>query len=113
MKFTPTPEQADICKQYQSSIIPYSGDDMIAVALDSIGKQPIYGTRIHPEPGERISWFFHCGKHSDSVDFYQPIHIQHLKDLIPDIEKYLCLDYGYKIIITPNGHEDVWREDYS
>jgi len=108
--FTPTSAQLNICSKYQSKIIPYADDERVAIALSCLGKQPIVGARIYPRPDEPISWFFYCGEYSDAVDFYQPIHLCHAIQLMPEIKDYLCLDYGYKIIIDKSGYEDVWRE---
>jgi len=108
--FMPTRTQLDICQKYQSKVIPYAHNEMIAVALASLGKQPIVGERIYPRCDETISWFFHCGEYSSETDFYQPIHIGHLKQWLPEVEDYLCLDYGYKIIIDGKGYQDVWLE---
>ena len=106
----PTPVQIGICEKYQSKIIPYSENEMVAVALESIGKQPIYGTRIQKKNDNNVTWFFHCGEYSDDEGFYKPIHVIHLRDFIPKVENYLCLDYGFKIIVDANGYEDVWRD---
>jgi len=108
--FTPTSAQLNICRKYQSRIIPYAANEMMAIALKSIGKQPIVGVRIYPKSDDTITWFFYCGEYFDAVDFYQPIHLGCAIKLIPEIEHYLCLDYGYKIIIDKSGYEDVWRE---
>jgi len=111
--FTPTFAQFNICRKYQSKIIPYADDERVAIALSCLGKQPIYGARIYPRSDEPISWFFYCGEYSDATDFYQLIHLCHAIKLMPEIESYLCLDYGYKIIIDKSGYEDVWREQQS
>jgi len=109
-RFIATAAQRAICEKYGSSIIPYAPDEQIAVALCSMGKQPLYGVRVYPKAGETISWFFYYGQYSDAENFYQPICIEHAKKQMPEIEPYLCLDYGYKIIVDLTGYEDIWRE---
>jgi hypothetical protein len=99
-----------ICKKYNFSVEP--PEPMVALALGSLGQSPIYGTRIAlPEHGT-VSWFFHCGKHSDSADFYQPVHIDHLRQVLPLVMDYLGLPYGVKIILDDQGYEDVWMDGH-
>lgn len=81
---------------------------MVAVALSTLGKMPIYGTRIDLPAGGNVSWFFHCGEHSDAEDFYQPIHTEHLEEILPQLIKYLRLPPGTKFIVDDKGYEDVW-----
>ncbi|WP_436968388.1 immunity protein Imm33 domain-containing protein [Burkholderia multivorans] len=45
---------------------------------------------------------------SDAADFYQPVHTDHLAELLPAVIKYLRLPHGSKFIIDDNGFEDVW-----
>jgi len=109
-KLPPTAEQTKICEKYQSAVVPCYENEIIALAVESIGKQPTYGTRIRPKSGEKVAWFFYSGENTQETDFFKPVHIHHVKELMPELEKYLCLDFGYKIIIDDRGYEDVWRE---
>lgn len=48
--------QTEICKRYE--VLPLAPEEKVAVALNSLNDNPIYGTRIElPEAGT-ISWFF-------------------------------------------------------
>ncbi|WP_442800190.1 immunity protein Imm33 domain-containing protein [Pseudomonas zeae] len=58
-----------------------------------------------------VSWFSHCGTHSTAIDFYQPICIEHLPEMLPLVMKYLCLPTGAKFIIDIQGYEDVWMAE--
>ena len=84
---------------------------MVAVALGSLEQSPIYGTRIDLPEGGTISWFIHCGEHSDAADFYQPLHTAHLQELLPQVLGYLALPSGAKFIIDREGYEDVWLDE--
>lgn len=98
--------QLNTCRKHE--LPDLEPEDMVAVALSTVGKMPVYGTRTAlPETGN-ISWFFHCGEYSDADDFYQPVHTEQLTEILPLAIKYLRLPYGSKFIIDDNGYEDVW-----
>lgn len=102
--------QQEVCKKYHSEFEPLLSDEIVAVALGSLGQQPIVGERIILQEGENVSWFIHCGEFSEQVDFYQPIHWQHLAEMLPEVLPYLGLSQGFRFIIDHQGYEDVWFE---
>ncbi|WP_304991354.1 immunity protein Imm33 domain-containing protein [Burkholderia plantarii] len=99
-------DQIVTCEKY--NLPQVEPEAMVAIALETIGKNPTYGTRIILPEGGNVSWFFHCGEYSDKDDFYKPIHIEHLREILPSVLKYLRLPHGAKFIIDDNGFEDVW-----
>lgn len=104
-------QQQAICDQNQSVFYPTLPDDMIAIALQTLGKSPIYGMRVHKaKPTDNVEWFFYCGEFSVAIDFYQTMHAQHLATHLPMVESYLGLAAGYRFIIDADGYEDVWLE---
>ncbi|MNR35106.1 hypothetical protein D3C85_1529280 [compost metagenome] len=105
----PTKRQIDICKKYGSRVIPYSLEDMVAVALETIDKSPIVGMRYILDAGDNVSWFFYCGENSDDDDFYRTMHVGHLGEFVPEVIDYLCLEPGYRFVIDREGYEDVWK----
>ncbi|AZC96337.1 immunity protein Imm33 domain-containing protein [Pseudomonas chlororaphis] len=100
--------QKDICEKYGLPVLP--PDEMVAIAIATLGKSPIYGTRIPLPEGGNVSWFIHCGEHSNADDFYQAVHTEHLSEMLPQVLNYLCLPAGAKFIIDNEGYEDVWME---
>ncbi len=84
---------------------------MVAIALSTLGRMPVYGTRVAPPDGGNISWFFHCGEYSEAEDFYQPVHARHLSEMLPLVVKYLHLPVGTKLIVDDRGYEDVWQAE--
>lgn len=102
-------EQQQVCARYCLPGQP--PEAMVAVALGSLEQSPIYGTRIDLPENGTISWFIHCGEHSDAADFYQPLHTAHLQELLPQVLGYLALPSGAKFIIDREGYEDVWMEE--
>jgi hypothetical protein len=81
---------------------------MVAVAIATLGKTPVYGSRVALPEGGNISWFFHCGEYSDAPDFYQPVHVEHLEEMFPSVVRYLRLPTGAKFVIDDQSFEDVW-----
>ncbi|WP_242208989.1 MULTISPECIES: hypothetical protein [unclassified Pseudomonas] len=105
----PDQAQTEICSKYGMSVQP--PEEMVTVAIDSLGQSPIYGTRVQlPEDGN-ISWFIHCGEYSTADDFYKPVHVHHLSEMLPQVVNYLCLPTGTKFIIDTAGYEDVWMAE--
>ncbi|MCS3431964.1 hypothetical protein [Klebsiella sp. BIGb0407] len=102
----PDAPQKAVCAKYNLPLSP--PEEMVAIALDSLHKSPIYGTRIELPENGTISWFIHCGEHSAANDFYQPLHLHHLAETLPEVIKYLFLPAGAKFIIDREGYEDVW-----
>lgn len=101
--------QEQTCNKYGLPMHP--PEEMVAIALDTLHKTPIYGTRVKLPEGGTISWFIHCGEYSAASDFYQALHTSHLKEELPEVVKYLFLPEGAKFIIDRGGYEDVWMAD--
>ena len=70
---------------------------------------PIYGVR-RVRAGGTCGWCFWGGDRSDADDFFSPVHVDHIDDIIPSVLPYLALAPGFKFIIDKNGYEDVWYE---
>lgn len=100
--------QLDICAKYHSDFEQLKPDEIVAVAIDTIGKMPITGIREILEDGQNVSWYIHCGEHSKEDDFYKPVHWVHLVEMLPEVLPYLGLPQGYRFIIDDEGYEDVW-----
>ncbi|WP_227061408.1 hypothetical protein [Acinetobacter pittii] len=103
--------QKNICKKFNSKFVKSLENEMVAVALDSLGKIPITGIRNILEEGENISWFFYCGEFSEDDDFFKPMHISHLENYLPEVIPYLALEEGFRFVIDKQGYEDVWKEE--
>lgn len=103
---TPDSSQQKVCAKY--GLTPHPPEAMIAIALQTLHKSPIYGSRISLPEGGTVSWFIHCGEHSPAIDFYQTLHASHLVDELPEVLKYLFLPEESRFIIDRDGYEDVW-----
>ncbi|MDO4228899.1 MAG: hypothetical protein Q4C98_03730 [Capnocytophaga sp.] len=102
--------QLDICSKYNSEFEQLMPDEMVAIALDSIGKMPITGVRETLKNGQSVSWYIYCGDYSADTDFYKPVHWVHLIEILPQVIPYLGLSKGFRFIIDDDGYEDVWYQ---
>lgn len=100
--------QRAVCRRYGLGEVAL--DQMVAVALSTVGAMPVYGARIIPAAGDNVTWFFYSGEHSDAADFYQPLHVAHLAETLPLVVPYLRLPHGSRFIIDDEGYEDVWLD---
>lgn len=106
-----TASQTQVCTQYNVDIVTSANYLKVGISLNvTQGVLPINGLR-HPPEGDTSGWYLWAGEVlSDAPDFFEPMHIEHLKTLCPSILKYLGLPPGYRFIITGN-YEDVWRDE--
>ncbi|MGY3303790.1 hypothetical protein ACVK1X_003089 [Pseudomonas sp. PvR086] len=105
----PDAMQKIICEKYGMPVLP--PEKIVAIAVQTLGQAPIYGSRVELPEGGDVSWFIHCGKHSAAIDFYQPVCVHHLSEMLPKVMNYLCLPTGSKFIIDTDGYEDVWMAE--
>ncbi|TDY35682.1 hypothetical protein [Janthinobacterium sp. 75] len=101
--------QRRICDKF--GLPAQAPEPMVALAIGSLAQSPIYGTRIVLPENGTISWFIHCGEHDTASGFYQPLHVEHLHEMLPQVLDYLALPSGAKFIIDREGYEDVWLEE--
>lgn len=105
-------EQIEICKKYKSLFALPNNNLMVGVSKDLFsGKVPINGLRHQPE-GQGSGWFFWVGGEipQDDPEYFQPLHVLHLEEKLPQVLKYLALEPGFRIQIDYKGHEDVWED---
>lgn len=71
------------------------------------GVLPINGLR-HPPVGDTSGWYVWAGQElSADATFFKPLHIDHIQEWCPRIQKYLGLAPGWRFLVT-NEYEDVW-----
>ncbi len=71
---------------------------------------PIHGLR-HPVEGDTNGWYIWCGEYSEADDFFQPLHVEHLEECLPEVLKLLPLPPGYRFVIDKDGYEDIWFDE--
>src|SRR6266436_8179780 len=99
--------QKSVCQRFGTDFRPSAPDLKVGIALATLTQQPINGLR-HPPDGQVSGWYVWGGGEPSSDDhFFQPVHIEHLGEMLPAIIPYLGLPTGWRFQIAP-GHEDVW-----
>lgn len=99
-------DTSEICRRFGTEYMPPEPGQKVGIALGSLGRVPLYATRLHPENGT-CGWYIYCGEHSMDADFYQPLHVSHLAEYCPEIVPYLALPPGWRVLLAPD-YEDVW-----
>lgn len=71
------------------------------------GVLPVHGLR-HAPVGDTTGWYIWAGEElSDDGDFFQPLHVEHLQALCPQVIPYLALPPGWRFLLA-GAYEDVW-----
>jgi hypothetical protein len=104
-----TREQQDVCTRFGAKFdLPMPGSK-VGIALQTHGQLPLNALRHPPEAGT-CGWYLWWGDTlGQEPDFFQPLHVEHLRDRCPEILPYLGLAPGWRIQVAP-GHEDVWYD---
>jgi hypothetical protein len=103
-------EQKLLCEEVGSNYIEVRGDDVVAVAVHTLNKEPIVGLRKAPETAENVSWYIYGGELGEGEDFFETMSIKKLQDILPEVLPYLALQEGYRFMIDFDDYEDVWKE---
>lgn len=98
--------QKETCLKYEVS--ESDVEDMVGVALETIGKSPVYGERVSIGEGEKIGWLFYCGEFSERIDFFKPVHTYHLRDILPSVIKFLRMPPESGFVVDSYGNEEIW-----
>lgn len=101
--------QQSVCEKFDSKFCPLSSNDMIAVAINTIGQLPINGLRYPLLDDNNIGWFVYCGEYLADDNFFEPIHISHLDNLLPEVLPYLALEDHFAFVIDGVDYEDVYK----
>lgn len=103
--------QKEICKKYGAAYQPSLPDMKLGIALNiREGVAPINGLR-HPPQGDTTGWYIWAGEElSSDPDFFKPLHVEHLSEWCPQVQKYLGLPPGWRFLIA-GGYEDVWYDE--
>lgn len=104
--------QQDICRKFGSPVMLPDEASKLGIAMATLDSMPITAIRLYPENGTN-GWYIHGGEFSDNDDFYQPLHLSHIAEMLPQVLPYLALAPGYKFLIDNNGYEDVWYDPES
>jgi hypothetical protein len=103
--------QKEICEKYGVVHFPSPANLKVGIALNvRDGIMPINGLR-HPPEGDTTGWYIWSGEElSADPAFFKPLHVEHLSDWCPSVQKYLGLPPGWRFLIT-GDYEDVWFDE--
>lgn len=102
--------QQIFCSANHYECLVTSGEQIVGLALDTLGRCPINGLRHNPM-GETSGWYIWCGEEfSSSSDFFSPLHAKHLQDRLPEVYELLGLSPGYRFL-KAEDYLDVWFDD--
>ncbi len=101
-------KQKRICEKWGADFLLAEPTQKLGIAQNvESGMLPINGLR-HPPSDDTSGWYIWAGgEPDDSEDFFSPLHVCHITDYFPTVEKYLGLAPGWRFLIAPD-HEDVW-----
>ena len=102
-------EQKLLCEEVGSAYVEVKGDDVIAVAVHTLNKDPIVGIRKPAEGEEQVSWYIYGGE-LEGADSFETMTVRQFQELAPEVLPYLALDVGYRFMIDADDYEDVWKE---
>ena len=103
-------QQREICKRLDVLWTPVDRHLMIAINNSLFtDTYPVNGLR-HPKEKIIDGWYIWSGGEipQDRVDFFNPLHPEHLIETRSFVLKYLGLPYGYRFQIDDKGYEDIW-----
>ena len=99
-----------ICEWAGAEPLKPGAGTKLGIALGTLGKEPINGLRQNPENGTN-GWYIWCGEEiSQDVDFFSPLHVDHIEEYLPEVKEYLDLPPGYRFLIDKSNYEDVWLD---
>ena len=103
-------EQQLLCEEFGSAYVEVSGDDVVAVAVQTLNKDPIVGLRKKAEGDEQVAWYIYGGEQVSSDADFEIMAVRELQDIAPEVLPYLALDQGFRFMIDADDYEDVWKE---
>lgn len=103
-------EQQLLCEEFGSAYVEVSGDDVVAVAVQTLNKDPIVGLRKKAEGDEQVAWYIYGGELGEDDVNFETMTVRELQDILPDVLPYLALEEGYRFMIDADDYEDVWKE---
>jgi hypothetical protein len=102
--------QRQVCERF--GVLPVAAPDHLKLGMSRNvrgARTPIHGMR-HPPEGDTTGWYIWSGELSTAPDFFQPLHVAHLREICPNVLPYLALPPGWRFLVA-DDYEDVWRDD--
>jgi hypothetical protein len=101
-------QQMLVRKRFSADFMRCEKASKAGIALQSMGHSPLNALRLKPE-GDTCGWYIWAGEYSDSPNFFQPLHVEHLSKYVPNLLPYLGLGAGWRVLLA-SDNEDVWYD---
>jgi hypothetical protein len=105
--------QKELCNKLKVHWTPVHQTSLIAFNDSLLSDvKPINGLR-HPKQGTIDGWYLWSGSDvpQDDIEFFKPLHVEHLIEQRPVVLKYLGLPPGWRFQIDEEGYEDIWFDE--
>ena len=105
-------DQREICRRFAVEPVPPRPSTMVGIAVSRPRElQPLHALR-HPVVGTSNGWFVWRGGDIPQEDdrFFEPMHVEHLAEHVPELVPYLALPPGWRVLLAPD-YEDVWYDE--
>jgi hypothetical protein len=103
--------QHEVCKRFRVPHVPSPANLKVGISLNvRENVMPVNGLR-HPPEGDTTGWYIWAGtEFREEDDFFNPLHVSHISEWSPMIEKYLGLPPGWRFLVH-GDYEDVWFDE--
>ena len=100
--------QRETCEKFGAEFHPAPVEAKLGISENvRAGELPLNGLR-HPPMGDTSGWYVWAGYELPTdPDFFKALHIEHIAEWCPRIQKYLGLAPGWRFLIA-DDYEDVW-----
>ena len=104
-------EQLEICMRFNAPFTPPEADAKLGVSRNvQSAITPINGLR-HRATAGTSGWYVWRGEDlPDDANFFEPLHVSHIAEWLPEVEKFLALPAGWRFL-KAGEHEDVWFDE--
>jgi hypothetical protein len=103
--------QRRVCMGHGAPFVAASVGSTVGIAFNvRDGLMPLNGLRLTPV-GETNGWYIWAGgEPSPDPDYFHPLHVEHIDEWCPAVQKYLGLPPGWRFLVAGEV-EDVWYDD--
>jgi hypothetical protein len=102
-------EQRALCRRHAAVWTPSPAHFKVGIARNvRTGLKPLNGLR-HPQVGDTTGSYIWAGELSDAPEFYEPLHVVHLREWCPGALPFLGLAPGWRFLVA-GDHVDVWED---
>ena len=97
-----------VCEWQGVTPMPPAPGSKVGLAISTLGQNPVHALR-HPPSDSTNGWYIWCGAGASvELDFFAPLHVEHLSQYVPELVEYLDLPPGYRVLVDGANYEDAW-----